>query len=113
MKISLRILTTLVSLMATINIALANGVIARLVDPTQIPSIVADYPQILGVEEAGLSPFVRFGVSPGNMEALELALEQDIRIVWWRKKRNLILLKTKVVMEARLPQSTIEPQLLL
>ena len=82
MKISLRILTTLVSLMATINIALANGVIARLVDPTQIPSIVADYPQILGVEEAGLSPFVRFGVSPGNMEALELALEQDIRIVW-------------------------------
>jgi hypothetical protein len=82
MKSLLRILVTVCSLIGSINLALANGVIARVVDPAQIPSIASDYPHILNVEKAGLSPFVRFGVSPANMEALELALEQDLRIVW-------------------------------
>ena len=82
MKNFSRLLVTLSVLLASISLTFANGVIARVVDTGQISAIVVDYPQILGVDQAGNSPFVRFEVSPANMEALETALASDLRIVW-------------------------------
>ncbi len=82
MKLIKRLLLSFVLAIFAVGQSLANGVICQVTDPSVISSIVTDYTVILGVDIAGQSPFVRFEVSPGDVDVLEVALSSDPRIVW-------------------------------
>ena len=63
-------------------LSFGNGVVARVKDPSFISAIVASYPEILGADQAGNSPFVRFEIGSNSTDEIENAFETDSRIVW-------------------------------
>ena len=80
MKLSHRLIVSFLAAVAIYGQSLASGVIVRVTDPSVISSIVVDYPAILGVQQAGHSPFVRFEVADEAFDSLESALQADPRI---------------------------------
>jgi subtilisin family serine protease len=82
MKIASRLLITLIAILTLRNQSLASGIIVRLADPSQIGSILLDYPSITEIRQAGCSPFVRFEVSSEIEEEVKSALTSDCRVIW-------------------------------
>ncbi len=78
----LRVFALCLAALVVPSLAHASGVIARLIDPGDLSSIVAAYPEILNYERAGRSPFYRFEVTYDNERTLRDELRADQRIDW-------------------------------
>ena len=61
---------------------LANGVIVRVANSSQINAIAKSYKVVKSLSQAGKSPFVRFEVAASDVDGFEQKLAKDARIVW-------------------------------
>lgn len=82
MNLPLRLLTILHLLPALYGFAEANGVVVRIKDSASIADLVDDYPMIIGYDQAGRSPFVRFEIDPDFRASFSSVLITDQRVVW-------------------------------
>ena len=82
MKNKFRFLTTVFIGFACYANSFATGLIVRVTDPNLVSSILADFPVILDVDQAGHSPFFRIEVDDDLASSLEASLVNDSRIVW-------------------------------
>ena len=82
MKITIRFLAAVTSLLALFGQAFAEGVIAKLATGIRLADMSAQYPEIKGGERAGRSPFVRFEVESEDAHNLIVQLNEDPRVLW-------------------------------